>query len=79
VHHVIFWTTEKFTIGHVVVCMVLSYIMCQHAIHVCNGDKKGFSKLISISMRKLLIVRDRSGLLTIIAVVIRAKITYGFL
>jgi hypothetical protein len=44
-----------------------------------NGNKTRFIKLVSTSMGKLLIVRDRSGLLTIIAVVIRAKITYGFL
>ena len=80
-HHVIFayGTREETTIGHMVVCMVLSDITCRCAIHMGNGDKKGFTKLISISMGKPLIVRDRSGLLTIIAVVIWDEITDGFL
>jgi hypothetical protein len=61
-----------------VVRTVLSDITCHRAIHVGNGDKMGFTKFISISMGKPLIVRDRSGLLTIIAVVIRDEITDGF-
>ena len=78
-HHVIFayGTREKTTVGHVVVCTVLSDITCQCPIHMGNGDKKGFTKLISISMGKPLIVRGRSGLLTIIAVVIRDEISDG--
>ena len=80
-HHVIFAyeTREEATVGHVVVCTVLSDITCQRAIHMGNGDKKGFTKLISISMGKPLIVRNQSGLLTIIAVVIWDKITNAFL
>ena len=52
--HVIFayGTREETTVGHAVVCAVLSDITCRHAIHVGNGDYKGFTKLISISMRK---------------------------
>jgi hypothetical protein len=41
-------------------------------------DKERFTKLISISMGKPLIVRGRSGFLTI-AVVVQDEITYGFL
>ena len=80
-HHVIFayGTREGTTVGHMVVRMVLSDITCRRAIHVGNGDKKGFTKLISISMGKPLIVRDRSDLLKIIAVVIQDEITDGFL
>jgi hypothetical protein len=40
-----------------------------------QGGKEIFTKLISISMGKHLIVRDRSGFLTIIAVVIRDEIS----
>jgi hypothetical protein len=81
VRHVIFSykTREETTVGHVVVCTMLSGIMCRLAIHMGSGDKKGFTKLISISMEKPLIVRHHSDLLTIIAVVIRGEITYGFL
>jgi hypothetical protein len=44
-----------------------------------KGDKERFTKLISISMGKPLIARGWSGLLTIIAVVIRDEIiSYGF-
>ena len=59
--------------------MVLSDITCRRAIHMVKGDKERFTKLISISMGKPSIVRDRSGLLTIIAVVIRDEIKDGFL
>ena len=44
-----------------------------------NGDKRGFTKLTSIFMGKPLIMRDQSGLLTIIIVVIQDEITDGFL
>ncbi len=60
-----------------VVRTVLSDITCYHAIHMVKGDKERFTKLISTSMRKPLIVRDRSGLLTIIAVVTRDEISDG--
>jgi hypothetical protein len=59
VNHVIFsfGTREEITIAHMVVRIVLSDIACQHGIHMVKGDKERFTKLISISMRKLLIVR----------------------
>jgi hypothetical protein len=65
VQHIIFakGTREGTTIGHMVVCMVLSDITCQRVVHVGNGDKKRFTKLISISMGIPFIARDRSGLL----------------
>jgi hypothetical protein len=72
------WAREETTIGHVVVCLVLNDIICRCAIYISNGDKKEFTKLISISMGKPLIVRDRSGLLTIITMIIRDEISNGF-
>jgi hypothetical protein len=42
-----------------------------------EGDKEKFTRLVSIIMGKPLIVRDRSGVLTIIAMVIRDEISYG--
>jgi hypothetical protein len=77
VHHVIFAYRARERTTDVVVRMVLSEKTCRRAIHVGNGVKKEFTKLISISMKKSLVMRDRSALLTIVAVVIRDEISDG--
>jgi hypothetical protein len=61
----------------VVVCTVLGDITYQHAIYVGKGDKERFTKVKSIFMGKPLIMRDQSGLLTVIIVVIRDELRDG--
>jgi hypothetical protein len=53
---------------------VLSDIMCWHAIHMGNADRRRFTKHTSIFMGKPLIMRDQSGLLTVIIVVIQDEL-----
>jgi hypothetical protein len=65
-------TGEETIVGHVVVCTVLSDMMCWHAIHMGNGDKRGF-------MGKSLIMRDWSGSLKVIIEFIPDKISHDFL
>ena len=46
-----FGTGDGITVGHVVVMMALSDMKHRLAMHVVNGDKRGLTKLISITMR----------------------------
>ena len=45
-----FGTGEGITVGHVVVMTALSDMSRRLAIHVVNGDKRGLTKLTSITM-----------------------------